>query len=92
MKIKISFIHTFLITLIRSFLALGAAFRRNASAFCSRLGWPLRYTGPPPRGRAFAFFGDGSSSTLTKKRFLSDKKHKEGNKDNEYGMRQATAL
>ena len=43
--------------------ALGAVLRRIAWPFRSRLGWPLRYTGPPPGGRGLRIFGDGSSST-----------------------------
>ena len=46
--------------------ALGAVLRRIARPFRSRLGWPLRYTGPPPGGRGHRIFGDGSSSTEEK--------------------------
>jgi len=51
--------------------ALGAAFRRYAWPFCSRLGWPLRGAGPPPGGRGLRIFGDGSSSTDTNKRAIT---------------------
>ena len=36
--------------------ALGAVLRRYAWLFCSCLGWPLRYTGPPPGSRSLRIF------------------------------------